>query len=32
MTIEKACSILTDGAGKQWDPRFVERFVKMVSP
>ena len=32
MTIEKACGILTNGGGKQWDPRFVERFVKMVTP
>ena len=32
MTIENARGILTDRAGKQWDPRFVERFVKMVTP
>ena len=31
MTIDKACGILTNGAGKQWDPRFVQGFVQMVS-
>jgi len=31
MSVEKACSILTDGAGSQWDPRFVETFVKVLS-
>ncbi|MDP9111849.1 MAG: diguanylate cyclase [Candidatus Eremiobacteraeota bacterium] len=29
MSVEKACSILTNGAGKQWDARLVETFVKL---
>ena len=31
MTVEKACGILTNGAGKQWDARLVETFVKLVA-
>ncbi|HEY3268857.1 MAG TPA: HD domain-containing phosphohydrolase [Armatimonadota bacterium] len=30
MTIEKAVSILKEGAGAQWDPQCVEHFVSIV--
>ncbi|MDP9111980.1 MAG: diguanylate cyclase [Candidatus Eremiobacteraeota bacterium] len=29
MSVDKACGILTGGAGKQWDARLVETFVKL---
>ncbi|MBC5816432.1 MAG: diguanylate cyclase [Candidatus Eremiobacteraeota bacterium] len=29
MSVDKACGILTNGAGKQWDARLVETFVKL---
>lgn len=32
MTVDKACSILTNGAGSQWDARLVETFVKLQKP
>jgi len=32
MTVDQACGIITNGASKEWDPRFVQTFVKMVSP
>lgn len=29
MSVDKACGILTNGAGTQWDARLVETFVKL---
>jgi len=31
MPMETACGILSNGAGKQWDPRLVEAFVSSVA-
>ncbi|MDP9018382.1 MAG: diguanylate cyclase [Candidatus Eremiobacteraeota bacterium] len=31
MSVDKACGILTGGAGKQWDPRLIETFVKLIA-
>ena len=30
MPIEKACAILKDGAGVQWDPDLVRRFIEIA--
>ncbi|PLT30614.1 hypothetical protein CUU66_06900 [Peribacillus deserti] len=31
MPVEKALSILKDGKGTQWDPHYVDLFVKVIS-
>ncbi len=31
MPVDKACGILTGGAGTQWDGRLVETFVKLLT-
>lgn len=30
MSVEKACEILKDGAGKQWDPDLVRQFISIA--
>ena len=30
MSVEKACEILKEGAGKQWDPDLVRQFISIA--